>query len=293
MPRLFVLPALCALACLPALVGSWAARGGGFARSAGAWTGQVIDDDALTGAHLRTRPGRTLDEIAIGTWLPDTTLDPPVHALFVWGTNPMVSVPGVEGIRRGLLRDDLFTVVHEQFLTDTARLADIVLPATTQIEQVDVNPAWGHLNLGWNEPAIAPVGESVSNVELMRRLAGAPEERDRAATPLAQVDDEVRVEVVLEHHGLGREARGRLAATRQDATGARGGSKTASHFLPSGLSGFSAFWSCASFSHAARAGSRSDSAMNLTAGCAAAITARSVPMRPQPMMAIPRSLRCI
>ena len=67
----------------------------------------------------------------------------------------------------------LFRSVHEQFMTDTARLADIVVPATTQIEQVDVNPAWGHLHLNWNEPAIAPVGESVTDTELMRRLATA------------------------------------------------------------------------------------------------------------------------
>ena len=161
------------LACLPALVGAWRDRGGGFARSVGSWTGTLVDDDALMATHLRTRPGRVLDEVRIGTWLADPALDPPVHALVVWNTNPMVSVPNTEGVRRGLLRDDLFTVVHEQFMTDTARLADIVLPATTQIEQVDVNPAWGHLHLNWNEPAIAPVGESVTDTELMRRLATA------------------------------------------------------------------------------------------------------------------------
>ena len=82
-------------------------------------------------------------------------------------------VPNAEGVRRGLARDDLFTVVHDQFLTDTARYADLVLPATTQIESVDAVPAWGHLWMGWNEPAIAPVGESVSNTELHRRLATA------------------------------------------------------------------------------------------------------------------------
>ncbi|MFM7617462.1 MAG: molybdopterin-dependent oxidoreductase [Actinomycetes bacterium] len=161
------------LACLPALVGAWRERGGGFARSVGSWTGRVVDDDALTASHLRTRPGRVLDEVRLGTWLADPTLDPPIHALVVWNTNPMVSVPNVEGVRRGLARDDLFTVVHEQFLTDTARYADIVLPATTQIEQIDVNPPWGHLYLTWNEPAIAPVGGSVSDTELMRRLAAA------------------------------------------------------------------------------------------------------------------------
>lgn len=161
------------LACLPALVGAWRDRGGGFARSVGSWTGRVVDEDALMATHLRTRPGRVLDEVRLGTWLPDPTLDPPIHAFVVWNTNPMVSVPNVDGVRRGLARDDLFTVVHEQFLTDTARYADVVLPATTQIEQIDVNPPWGHLYLTWNEPAIAPVGDSVSDTELMRRLAAA------------------------------------------------------------------------------------------------------------------------
>ena len=98
---------------------------------------------------------------------------PGVHALVVWNCNPLVIVPNAELIRRGLERDDLFTVVHEQFLTDTARYADIVLPATTQIETDDVVLPWGHLWVGWNGAAIAPVGESISNTELFRRLAAA------------------------------------------------------------------------------------------------------------------------
>ena len=84
-----------------------------------------------------------------------------------------MSVPNTELTREGLERDDLFTVVHEQFMTDTARYADVVLPATTQIEQLDVVASWGSLHLGINHPAIAPVGDSVSNTELFRRLAGA------------------------------------------------------------------------------------------------------------------------
>jgi anaerobic selenocysteine-containing dehydrogenase len=98
---------------------------------------------------------------------------PPIKAVVMIGVNAMVSVPGTEVVRRGLLRDDLFTVVHDQFLTDTARYADLVLPATTQIEATDVVTSWGHLYLGWNEAAIAPQGEAVSNSELHRRLAAA------------------------------------------------------------------------------------------------------------------------
>lgn len=162
------------LACLPALVGAWRDRGGGLARSVGSWQDPLIDWAAATRADLAPngRP-RQLNMSHLGRLLTDATLDPPISALLVWNANPMVSTPNVELIRRGLLREDLFTVVHEQFITDTARYADIVLPATTQIESVDVTPAWGHLWLGWNEPAIDPVGESVSNSELHRRLAGA------------------------------------------------------------------------------------------------------------------------
>ena len=91
----------------------------------------------------------------------------------MYGANPMVSMPNQGRIREGLLRDDLFTVVHELFVTETALYADYVLPATSQIEHLDLSPAWGHLYLALNRPAIAPRGESVSNTELFRRLAKA------------------------------------------------------------------------------------------------------------------------
>jgi anaerobic selenocysteine-containing dehydrogenase len=96
-----------------------------------------------------------------------------VHALFVWNGNPVVSVPNAGAIRRGLVREDLFTVVSEQFITDTAMYADVVFPATTQIEQTDMIGSWGHLYLGWNHAAIEPLGEAVPNTELWRRLAKA------------------------------------------------------------------------------------------------------------------------
>jgi anaerobic selenocysteine-containing dehydrogenase len=91
----------------------------------------------------------------------------------VYGANPMVSMPNQGRIREGLLRDGLFTVVHDLFVTETALYADYVLPATSQIEHLDLSPAWGHLYLALNRPAIAPRGESVSNTELFRRLAKA------------------------------------------------------------------------------------------------------------------------
>ncbi|MCB9392935.1 MAG: molybdopterin-dependent oxidoreductase [Acidimicrobiaceae bacterium] len=160
------------LACLPALVGAWRDRGGGFARSVGVWSNELVDGIALMRPDLRPAPRRQVPMVRLAEAL-DPTSDQPVHALFVIAGNPLVVVPDAEGVRRGLARDDLFTVVHEQFLTDTARYADIVLPATTQIESLDIVPAWGHRWLGWNEPAIDPVGESVSNSDLHRRLARA------------------------------------------------------------------------------------------------------------------------
>ena len=129
----------------------------------------VFEAPGLTGG--RERRGISMNHL--GRALTDPDLDPPVKALIVWNGNPAVTVPNAALTRRGLERDDLFCVVSEQFLTDTARFADVVFPATTQLEQLDVVPAWGHLYLGWNEPAIAPVGESVPNTELWRRLAGA------------------------------------------------------------------------------------------------------------------------
>ena len=160
------------LACLPALVGSWRERGGGLMRSVGCYQDDLVDEAALHRPDLLAgREPRTVNMSRLGEALLDP--DDPVRAMIVWNSNPLVVVPNAEAVRRGMQRDDLFTVVHEQFVTDTACYADIVLPATTQIEAVDVTLAWGHLWMGWNEPAIAPLGESVSNTECFRRIARA------------------------------------------------------------------------------------------------------------------------
>jgi len=174
------------LAVLPALVGAWADRGGGLSRSVGSYHDALVDEAALVRPDLLAgRTPRVINMSRLGEALTDPGLDPPVAAMIVWNSNPLVIVPNAELTRRGLARDDLFTVVHEQFLTDTARYADIVLPATTQIESTDVVPAWGHLWMGWNEAAIAPLGESCSNTELFRRLAAA-----MALTEPALFDDD-------------------------------------------------------------------------------------------------------
>ena len=148
------------LACLPALVGAWRDRGGGFARSVGVWSelGRRRHTRSSRPDLLGDRQPRWVNMSRLGEILTETDRSRRSRRLMVWGCNPMVIAPNSrDDPRRGLLRDDLFTVVHEQFMTDTARYADIVLPATTQIEGVDVVTPWGHLYLGWNEPAIEPL----------------------------------------------------------------------------------------------------------------------------------------
>ena len=162
-----------AVACLPVLSGAWRHRGGGLARSTHAISLGVLDVDSVERPDL-AKPGvRTLNMRDLGKDLCDSTLAPPIRALVVYGANPVVSMPNQGRVRDGLLRDDLFTVVHDLFVTDTALYADYVLPATSQIEHLDLCPAWGHLHLALNRPAIPPRGEAVSNTELFRRLAAA------------------------------------------------------------------------------------------------------------------------
>lgn len=162
------------LTCLPALIGAWRHLGGGYARSVSTWTNDVFDHAALARPDLLTgRSPRGVAMPQLGRALTDPDLHPRLHALVCIGMNPLVSVPERDRVRAGLQRDDLFTVVHDQFVTDTARYADLVLPATTQIEAVDAVTSWGSLHVGWNHAAIEPLGQAVSNSELHRRLARA------------------------------------------------------------------------------------------------------------------------
>jgi anaerobic selenocysteine-containing dehydrogenase len=156
------------ISCLPALTGAWRDRGGGILGPT-AWAAwSPLDQDALAGPHP---PTRKVNMVRLGHALTD--LHPPVHALVVYNSNPATTAPDTAKVTRGLARDDLFTVVLEHFLTDTARYADVVLPATTQVEHVDLVPSWGHTYVTYNEPAIAPLGEALPNTEIFRRLAGA------------------------------------------------------------------------------------------------------------------------
>lgn len=161
-----------AICILPAVTGAWRDLGGGATLStSGAFK---LDLPALQRPDWISPGTRTINMIRLGEALtaPDAGVGgPPVQALVVYNSNPAAVAPDLGQVRRGLLRDDLFTVVMEHFVTDTARYADWVLPATTQLEHWDVHTAYGHLYLTLNRPAIAPVGQSLPNTEIFRRLA--------------------------------------------------------------------------------------------------------------------------
>lgn len=160
-----------ALACLPALVGAWRRPGGGLLQLP-LWAFPVRWD-LMHRADLLKPGTRVINQWQLGRALTGDLpqLDPPIRSLFVYNSNPLVVAPDQLRLKEGLAREDLFTVVSEHFVTDTARYADLVLPATTQVEQDDLMFSWGHLYLTLNRAAIPPQGEAVSNAELFRRLA--------------------------------------------------------------------------------------------------------------------------
>lgn len=159
------------IACLPAVMGHWRRAGGGVQLSTSA--NFAFDTQALERPDL-SPPVRTINMIRLGEAL--TTRDggvggPPVRALVVYNSNPAAVAPDRNTVLRGLAREDLFTVVLEHFQTDTADWADIVLPATTQLEHWDVHLSYGHHYVTLNRPSIEPLGETKPNSEIFRLLA--------------------------------------------------------------------------------------------------------------------------
>ena len=159
------------IACLPAITGHWRRPGGGVQLSTSA--AFKFDRQALERPDL-SPPVRTINMIRLGDALnkPDAGVGgPAVRALIVYNSNPGSVAPDRNAVLTGLKRPDLFTVVLEHFLTDTADHADIVLPATTQLEHWDVHLAYGHFYATLNRPAIEPIGESKPNSEIFRLIA--------------------------------------------------------------------------------------------------------------------------
>ena len=165
-----------AVTMLPCLIGSWKDLGGGLQLSLSGSYG--LNREALEMPELMQkalgRPARIVNMVQLGTVLNSAMVPkmvPPIQALFVYNSNPAAVCPNHNEVVRGLMRPDLFTVVHEQFFTDTTDYADIVLPATTFFEHKDLQTAYGHYYLQVSNQAMDPVGECRSNVEMFRALA--------------------------------------------------------------------------------------------------------------------------
>jgi anaerobic selenocysteine-containing dehydrogenase len=156
------------ITCLPALVGAWRDVAGGIVLTTADFYG--FDHAALERPDLLGgRRPRVINQSKLGDAL--TCAVPPVKAIIVYNNNPVAVCPESDKVLAGFAREDLFTVVMDHFQTDTADYADILLPATTQLEHYDVHKSYGHLYVLGNSPAIAPVGESLPNSEVFRRLA--------------------------------------------------------------------------------------------------------------------------
>ncbi|MEI7970200.1 MAG: molybdopterin oxidoreductase family protein [Betaproteobacteria bacterium] len=155
------------IACLPALVGAWRHPAGGLLLGTSGF--YALDHAALERPDLIRGNPRKVNMSAIGDAL--LQADPPIRAIHVYNSNPVAVAPDSNRVIAGFSREDLFTVVHDVFLTDTTDYADLVLPATTQLEQFDIHKSYGHLYMLANNPAIAPVGESRTNAEVFRQLA--------------------------------------------------------------------------------------------------------------------------
>jgi anaerobic selenocysteine-containing dehydrogenase len=195
--------------CIPGVTGDWRYPGGGAAYDTrsffkGNWAALWRDDLRPSGTRVlaMTRLGEALLELR----------DPPVNALLVYGSNPAASVPDQNKVRRGLSREDLFTVVIDHFQTDTADFADILLPATMQTEHADLHNSYGHAYLAWNAPAVEPPGECLANTEIFRRLARAL----GVTEPCVYDSDETLARAVLDSDEL------RLAGITLEALTERG-----------------------------------------------------------------------
>ena len=174
-----------AVACLPALAGHWRDAAGGVLLSSSG-VAEVDVERLYRPDLLAGRRPRTINMSTIGADLAGA--DPPIEALIVYDSNPVAVAPDSRAVAAGFAREDLFTVVLEHFRTDTADYADYVLPATTQLEHLDVHKSYGHLYVLANNPAIEPLGEALPNSEIFRRLAARMGFTDPC---FAETDDEL------------------------------------------------------------------------------------------------------
>ena len=175
-----------AVLALPALLGAFRRGGAAFE----VWEAFAFDQEVLRRPDLLARPTREVNMVRLGEAL---TADDRIRSLFVYQSNPASIAPDQSAVRRGLARPDLFVVVHEQMLTDTAQFADVLLPACTSFETSDVYRSYGHYYLQRSRPVIAPVGESRSNVDTFNALA----RRFGFTDDIFSMDEEARIALLL------------------------------------------------------------------------------------------------
>ena len=218
------------IACLPALVGAWREPAGGIVLTTADFYG--FDHAKLERPDLLEKKTRVINHSALGDAL--TRAQPPVRATIVYNNNPVAVCPDSSKVVQGFAREDLFTVVMDSFLTDTADYADFVLPATTQLEHDDIHKSYGHLYVLANNAAIKPVGESLSNIEVFRRLAARMGFDDPC---FKDSDDDVARQALASGHrnlagvsweGLKAQGWMRLAVPQEFAPFAQGGFATPS-----------------------------------------------------------------
>jgi anaerobic selenocysteine-containing dehydrogenase len=164
------------IALLPCLTGAWRHQSGGVLLSASGWNAPFKNPDLERPDLLAGRQPRMVNMSTIGDALlaeASPEFGPRIEALVVYNSNPVAVAPESPKVVKGFQREDLFTVVLEHFMTDTADLADYVLPATTQLEHLDVHTSYGHTDVLMNQPAVQPLGEAKSNTQIFRELAAA------------------------------------------------------------------------------------------------------------------------
>lgn len=162
--------AIRAVTCLPALIGAWRHVGGGILQFP-VWE-HPYKFDVICRPDLIPEGTQVVNILQLGRGLlGELNLKTPIKSLMVWNTNPVTQSPETDKIVKGLEREDLFTVVADHFISDTAAYADIVLPAAMGAEMEDMILSWGHLYLTYNAKCIEPPGEAIPNNEIFRRLA--------------------------------------------------------------------------------------------------------------------------
>lgn len=188
---------------LPALVGAYLHRGGGLLSSASG--SQFVGGSRVSWERFQKKETRLNPMIRLGPMLTEAN-NLPIKALYVYSSNPAVTSPDQTVVRKGLAREDLFTVVHDRFMTDTAKYADIVLPATTSVEHNDIYNSYGHYTIGCGYQAIPPVGESRSNWNTICSIAKAMGIDD----PVFTMSELEMIEDIVHHASISTEVQDRI-----------------------------------------------------------------------------------